>query len=220
MTDCYECGKPAGQPHEWILTESMPYKRQGWVGDQFVPYDRKWKGVKETRVTLCGICYATHEVEGMRERGIDVTELELALLDIAKSEAAAQTTAPKANGTATNRKPTRKVHRNGTGVKARRETFTQTSATMFNTVSVPNAMLAESGRGCDCLAYVDIFTYRRWQAQGYQVRKGSKGSKIPILKDVVLEDSDTGEAVSQRQIKGTATVFCRCQVDELAQAVA
>lgn len=29
-------------------------------------------------------------------------------------------------------------------------------------------------RGCSCKAYVDWFTYNRWAAQGYQVKRGGK----------------------------------------------
>lgn len=79
--------------------------------------------------------------------------------------------------------------------------------------SIANATileLAAQERGCDCEPYVDWFTYKRWQAQGFQVQKGEKSSRLPryITVDKVQTDGTT-KPVS---IMKRSCVFCRCQV--------
>ena len=81
-------------------------------------------------------------------------------------------------------------------------------------------ILAEvaQGRGCSCQAYVDWFTYNRWLAQGFQVQKGEKGTRLTVF--VPIEKID--EATGQKKIAGTrprsTTVFCRCQVKEAVRS--
>jgi hypothetical protein len=53
-------------------------------------------------------------------------------------------------------------------------------ARSFQHFSVHNA--AQAQQACPdsmCEAYRDIFTYRRWRAQGYQVLKGQSGTPSP-----------------------------------------
>ena len=78
------------------------------------------------------------------------------------------------------------------------------------------ALLAQeaSARGCNCQAYRDWFTYRRWQAQGCQIRKGEHGTKITTWVHYTRKDKD-GQEHDRSRPKGT-TVFCRCQVDPAA----
>ena len=90
-------------------------------------------------------------------------------------------------------------------------TMTETQARSFAGFSVGNAIMAETGRVCGCKAYKDIFTYGRWQALGFQVRRGEHGSRLPLVKDVVKEDEDGQE--KSRRVLGSSVVFCRCQVD-------
>jgi len=93
-------------------------------------------------------------------------------------------------------------------------TMTAEEATTFTRHSIANAMLlikAAESRGCGCKPYRDWYTYRRWLAQGYQVRKGEHGVRIGII--VTTEQEEDGNKVTKSRPWGT-TVFCRCQVDE------
>lgn len=68
-----------------------------------------------------------------------------------------------------------------------------------------------AARGCTCQAYVDWFTYRRWQALGFQVQRGEKSTRLPNFITDQLEDPDTGKKETIRR-KTTSCLFCRCQV--------
>lgn len=114
MKTCAHCGQPATQPQKWTRSESIPYRQQGWVGDQFVPYDRKWKGVRDTRITLCGLCFALEclEIEKLGEK--DVNELQRELLQLAETEVTARKVGAKRAATKT-LKDSRRVSRNPNG---------------------------------------------------------------------------------------------------------
>jgi antirestriction protein ArdC len=71
-------------------------------------------------------------------------------------------------------------------------------------------MTAESKR-CNCEPYVDWYTYRRWQAQGMQVQKGEKGTKLTTYIPVFKKDENGEKKQSGTRPKGYS-VFCRCQV--------
>jgi len=95
-------------------------------------------------------------------------------------------------------------------------TMTRDEAVTFERHSMTNALLladAAQARGCDCKPYRDWFTYRRWLAQGYQVRKGEHGVRLGVIIATEREDED-GNKVTRTRPWGT-TVFCRCQVDEV-----
>ena len=93
-------------------------------------------------------------------------------------------------------------------------TFTQETARVFETgYSEINALIVEMAP-CTCKAYEDIFTYNRWQALGFQVRKGEKATKIKTWKRIKKTDDKTGKDKSF-SIPRTSNVFCRCQVDEI-----
>lgn len=62
---------------------------------------------------------------------------------------------------------------------------------------------------CECEPYQDVFTYNRWKAQGYQVRRGEHGCRVTTWVPKDKDNPDKG--VFPR----TATVFCRCQVDKI-----
>jgi hypothetical protein len=70
--------------------------------------------------------------------------------------------------------------------------------------------MAEQGRDCGCKAYQDIYTYNRWLAQGYQVQRGQRALRLPLIKEV--EEVKEGEAVKTKKVMGMSFVFCRCQV--------
>lgn len=94
-----------------------------------------------------------------------------------------------------------------------RATFTADAARAFTAKSLANAAYIRGQLACDCEPYADVFTYRRWQAQGQQVRRGEKGIKIPVVKTVEGADDDDAPRKRDRRILGSASVFCRCQVD-------
>ena len=92
-----------------------------------------------------------------------------------------------------------------------REKLTSAQAKTFDRISVANATLVAMNLKCGCEPYQDVFTYGRWQAQGYQVQKGERAISLPLIKNVLKKDEDTEEAVPVR-ILGRSWVFCRHQV--------
>ena len=99
------------------------------------------------------------------------------------------------------------------------ENMTAVSAQTFeNGPSVAHtALLMEVAetKGCQCQPYIDWFTYRRWQAQGFQVQKGEKGTKLTTWIHYQTTDKE-GHEVERTRPKGTS-VFCRCQVQPKGQ---
>lgn len=89
--------------------------------------------------------------------------------------------------------------------------MTPDQARSFDRVSVGNATLVLTVLKCGCHPYEDVFTYKRWQAQGFQVQRGEKAISLPLVKEIVEED-EGGETIEQRRILGHSWVFCRCQV--------
>jgi hypothetical protein len=88
------------------------------------------------------------------------------------------------------------------------------SALSFEHFSVHNAVAAEAACSTfECRAYTDIFTVRRWRAQGYRVRKGEQGAAITTW-IVSPPGDDDGDAKLVRRPK-RVFVFCRHQVERL-----
>jgi antirestriction protein ArdC len=92
-------------------------------------------------------------------------------------------------------------------------------ARTFPHFSVHNAVQAQMAcPESTCEAYRDIFTYRRWRAQGYAVRKGEKGAAVTTWITTASRDRDgdaDGEAKPSRRPK-RAVLFCRHQVERTA----
>ena len=99
-----------------------------------------------------------------------------------------------------------------------KERMTPAQAALFDRYSASNAAQVKQSLACGCEPYRDVFTYGRWQAQGYQVQRGQHAIKIPIIKRVESEDKDTGE-IRERKLFGTGAVFCRHQVQPVNGAV-
>ncbi len=112
----------------------------------------------------------------------------------------------------------------------RRPRMTAQDATSFTGYSVASMMQismaigarAEAGvyPDCTCEPYADTFTFARWIAQGFAVRKGEKSLRIstftPVGERTVKnadEPSDGADTPSVRLRPCTAFLFCRCQVD-------
>src|SRR6266850_1687850 len=49
--------------------------------------------------------------------------------------------------------------------------FTPETAREFDRYSIANAVTVKQSLPCGCEPYVDVFTYRRWRAQGFQVQR-------------------------------------------------
>ena len=87
-----------------------------------------------------------------------------------------------------------------------------TEALDFRHFSVHNAVQAQLAcPEASCEAYRDVFTRRRWRAQGYAVRKGEQGTAIPIWISTTSREDDGDDKPVQRSKR--VFVFCRHQVD-------
>jgi hypothetical protein len=90
-------------------------------------------------------------------------------------------------------------------------TFTPETARQFDRYSVANAVTLKEALPCGCEPYQDVFTYRRWKAQGFQVQRGEKAIRLPLIYQRAEKDPETGEETVTRRM-GRSAVFCRCQV--------
>ncbi|MEE9612352.1 MAG: hypothetical protein V3W19_13945 [Desulfatiglandales bacterium] len=98
--------------------------------------------------------------------------------------------------------------------------MTAKQAKEFDTISEKNylmvkALLASKSDPCQCEPYKDVFTYGRWKAQGYQVQRGSKAIKAPLVKRGTkeVEHPTTGEKdIKHWRVMTVSYLFCRCQV--------
>ena len=96
-----------------------------------------------------------------------------------------------------------------------KERMTAEDAKRFGRYSAQNAGAVYAALKCGCQPYQDVFTFKRWIALGFVVRKGEKAIKLPLVKDVTKTDEETGEETTGRRILGLSFVFCRCQVQPL-----
>ena len=90
--------------------------------------------------------------------------------------------------------------------------FTAETAQQFDGFSMTNATIAVMERKCECQPYIDIFTYNRWAAMGYHVRKGEHGTKLTTFASKEYQDKEGN--TQYKKLKCGASVFCRCQVDK------
>jgi hypothetical protein len=90
-------------------------------------------------------------------------------------------------------------------------TFTPETARQFDRYSVANAVTLKEALPCGCEPYQDVFTYRRWKAQGFQVQRGQKAIRLPLIYRREEKDRETGKETVTRRM-GRSAVFCRCQV--------
>ena len=84
-------------------------------------------------------------------------------------------------------------------------------ATTFEHESEYNNALVEEilseTRDCGCEPRVDVFTYQRWLALGFQVQRGEHGIKLQTWVPVDKDNPDKSKLIPR-----FTTVFCRCQV--------
>ena len=90
--------------------------------------------------------------------------------------------------------------------------MTADEAKKFEAFSPTNAQIVEESCENGCVAYEDIFTLRRWNAQGFSVRKGQHATKIDVPVFKFVEDESTGKSRKVRVGSRSVPVFCRCQV--------
>lgn len=87
----------------------------------------------------------------------------------------------------------------------------------------------EHSADCRCEPYADFFTIRRWNAQGFHVKRGSRSFRIPVVIESEREaagadgapviDPATGAPKREKSRRlWTACVFCRCQVETSTKA--
>lgn len=98
-------------------------------------------------------------------------------------------------------------------VKVARRKMTAEEAQSFGRFSIGNAMTVKMSRPCGCEPYKDVFTFKRWIAQGFCVKKGEKAIRLAMVKEV--EDKENSEKV--RRVLGSSAVFCRHQVAPLGE---
>ena len=95
----------------------------------------------------------------------------------------------------------------------RAEQMSAEDARSFQHFSVHNAVQAQMAcPEATCEAYEDIFTYRRWRAQGYAVRKGEHGTKVTTWITVKVRKDDEKPKTRPKR----AVLFCRHQVEQAA----
>jgi hypothetical protein len=92
-------------------------------------------------------------------------------------------------------------------------TMTKEQATQFNRFSLMNALTVANLLPCGCEPYKDVFTFKRWIAQGYCIKKGEHGIRIPVIGQSVKTDQ-TGQEITKKYFTNSA-VFCRHQVVKL-----
>jgi len=86
-------------------------------------------------------------------------------------------------------------------------------ARQFSHFSIHNAVQAQLAcPDATCEAYKDIFTFKRWKAQGFVVRKGEKGTRITTWITKTNKDDEGKVTVIGKRPK-VAIVFCRHQVE-------
>ena len=95
MTDCYDCEMPCmekGFNRETLsIFTPNPYKTNGWVGGNWIPWDKRWHRAKEKKVPLCGICAATRHQGMYSERDdMEAEDLRDLLADMALNESEAR----------------------------------------------------------------------------------------------------------------------------------
>jgi len=96
--------------------------------------------------------------------------------------------------------------------------FTSETARQFDRFSAANAVTVKKSLPCGCEPYVDVFTYRRWKTQGFQVQRGQKAIKLPLIYKRSETDPNTGKQSETRRVSQSA-VYCRCQVKTIERHV-
>lgn len=86
------------------------------------------------------------------------------------------------------------------------------AARSFDRHDTMNATMVATLFKCGCKPYEDIFTFNRWKAQGWFVRKGEKGVRLDVFAKV--KEVDAAGVEREKKYPRATTVFCRCQVEK------
>jgi len=97
-------------------------------------------------------------------------------------------------------------------MKAEAVKMTPEQARSFDGFSIGNATVVATSFQCGCQPYQDVFTFNRWKAQGYFVKRGEHGVHLAKVTTTTRENPETGETETRRQL-GRSVVFCRHQVE-------
>jgi hypothetical protein len=95
----------------------------------------------------------------------------------------------------------------------KRKRLTSDEARTLDTTLTKNALIVATTLECRCEPYRDVFTFRRWLAQGQAVRQGEKGLRLLYIGNEEQEGPDG--TVEMKRVKSRSVVFCRCQVATL-----
>jgi hypothetical protein len=106
-----------------------------------------------------------------------------------------------------------------TVTQTRRQRMTAEQAQTFEHESATSAATVAAQLACECEPYADVFTFNRWKAQGWSVRKGEKAQRVTGYVPKVERDATTGDEITHL-IPRTNCVFCRCQVERTDEAQA
>lgn len=90
-----------------------------------------------------------------------------------------------------------------------RPKMTPEEAKRFTRTSINSYAQVVEQLGCECEPYQDVFTFNRWKAQGFYVRKGEKAKKLVTWVPVTPKDENEESYLVPR----TLAVFCRHQVE-------
>lgn len=103
----------------------------------------------------------------------------------------------------------------------KRPTMTAEQARRFERYSVHSVTQILAQLECDCVPYEDTYTYNRWRAQGFAVRRGERGIRFSTFVPVTNEDGeeefelDEDGELKRRLVVRRLVVFCRCQVEPI-----
>jgi antirestriction protein ArdC len=88
-------------------------------------------------------------------------------------------------------------------------------ARSFDTFSEVNYETLKETLECGCEPYKEVFTFKRWKAQGYYVRKGEKAHKIIVV--VKSEKENKKGEKEEKSFPKKTSVFCKCQVEKMEE---
>ena len=97
--------------------------------------------------------------------------------------------------------------------------MTANEARVFEATSDASAHQVLAQLDCGCEPYQAVFTFNRWKAQGFGVRKGERAHKlrtfvaIPPSKRALAADANAQAKLRPR----TLSVFCACQVERIEE---
>ena len=96
--------------------------------------------------------------------------------------------------------------------------FTAKTAEEFKTRSAKNTEIVNAAFSkCGHTAYNSVFTVSRWNAQGFNIKKGEKATPVMTIQimNKVEIDANGKEVITKVRTRKTARLFCQCQVNKI-----